>query len=128
MSEDDSQARRAIWHRGRSPTTSISSGPGVEHVPGEISLRVRVEQSQVRQRVIILGGAVSDTRTYTTNFTAKDGQILVLGDIIKRDEIKVERKAPILGDIPILGWYLFRKTDTQMVDTELMVFLYLIYF
>jgi type II secretory pathway component GspD/PulD (secretin) len=35
----------------------------------------------------------------------------------------VECKIPILGDIPILGWYLFRKTDTVATDVELMVFL-----
>lgn len=48
---------------------------------------------------------------------------MVLGGIIQREESEVERKIPILGDIPVLGWYLFRKKDTVAKDKELMVFL-----
>ncbi len=88
----------------------------------EVALRVRVEASQQRSGETLFGGAIIDTRNYRTDLSVKSGQTIVLGGILQREESEVERKVPILGDIPLLGW-LFKKRDSMVRDVELMVFL-----
>jgi type II secretion system protein D len=88
----------------------------------QVDLKVRVEASQIRPGETLFGGAIIDTRNYRTDLTVENQQTLVLGGIIQREESEVERKIPILGDIPFLRW-LFKKTDTVARDIELMVFL-----
>ena len=52
----------------------------------------------------------------------KDGETVVLGGIIQREQGNVDRKVPGLGSIPGLRW-LFRKKDTVAREVELIVFL-----
>lgn len=47
-----------------------------------------------------------------TQATLKAGQSLLLGGFVQDRETSVERKLPLLGDIPLLGG-LFRNTDTE---------------
>ncbi|MCZ6796258.1 MAG: hypothetical protein O7J95_21820, partial [Planctomycetota bacterium] len=89
---------------------------------GDVALGIRVEASQIRPGETLFGGAIIDTRNYRTDMTVKSGQTLVLGGIIQKEQSKVERKVPILGDIPLLGWF-FKKVDIVDRDVELMVFL-----
>jgi general secretion pathway protein D len=89
---------------------------------GEVALRIRVESSQIRKGETLFGGAILDTRNYRTDITVMSGQTLVLGGIIQTEESEVERKIPLLGDIPVIGW-LFKKVDTVREEVELMVFL-----
>ena len=89
---------------------------------GEVSMSIRVESSQIREGETPFGGFILDTRNYRTDLSVHDGQVLILGGIIQREESEVERKVPFLGDIPLLGWF-FKKKDTVARDVELMVFL-----
>ena len=88
----------------------------------EVDLKIRVESSQIRQGETLFGGAIIDTRNYRTDITVQSGETLVLGGIIQSEESEIERKVPLIGDIPLLGW-LFKKRDTVNRDIELMVFL-----
>lgn len=47
---------------------------------------------------------------------------MVIGGMIKDDKTETVHKVPVLGDIPLLG-KLFRRTDTRIEKTELMVFI-----
>jgi type II secretion system protein D len=89
---------------------------------GRVTLKIRVESSQIRKGELLFGGAIIDTRNYRTDLSVQSGQTVVLGGIIQREESEVERKVPLLGDIPLLG-YLFKKRDSVERDVELMVFL-----
>jgi general secretion pathway protein D len=51
-----------------------------------------------------------------------DGQIIVLGGLIEDTVNDTVEKIPILGDIPLLG-YFFRYQSTQRGKTNLMVFI-----
>lgn len=95
--------------------------PHINH-EGEVTLKIRVEASQIRPGETLFGGAIIDTRNYRTELTVSNGQTLVLGGILQREKSEVVRKVPLLGDIPIVGW-LFKKQDTVVKDVELMVFL-----
>ena len=52
-----------------------------------------------------------------------DGQIVVLGGLIRVEVRENEQKVPLLGDIPLLG-YLFKSRSTDVDTTNLMVFIH----
>ena len=89
---------------------------------GEVQLKIHVESSSVVPGETVLGGAVFDTRNFRTDLTSQDGQTRVLAGIIQRQISDINRKTPVLGDIPGLGW-LFKKRDKSSTQVELMVFL-----
>jgi general secretion pathway protein D len=66
---------------------------------------------------------ITNKRSIKTSVLVDDGQIVVLGGLIKDDLTQSEQKVPGLGDIPLLGW-LFRYEKTEKVKTNLMVFLH----
>lgn len=50
-----------------------------------------------------LGWPVVDVRTVQTSVVVDSGQTIVLGGMIKDEELVTNRKVPVLGDIPLLG-------------------------
>ena len=64
----------------------------------------------------------TNKRSIKTSVLVDDKQIIVLGGLIKDDLQETVQKVPLLGDIPLLGM-LFRNTATDLVKTNLMVFL-----
>ncbi len=67
-------------------------------------------------------GPTTTKRSMETTTIAKDQQTLVVGGLV-RDNITIsERKVPLLGDIPLLGW-LFRFQSRQTEKLNLLVFL-----
>ncbi|RME95605.1 MAG: hypothetical protein D6766_02855 [Verrucomicrobia bacterium] len=89
---------------------------------GDVALKIRAESSTIVPGQTLFGGAILDTRNFKTDVTVKDGQTLVLGGIMQRQEAETVRKTPVLGSIPGLG-LLFRKKDKTVRDVELLVFL-----
>jgi general secretion pathway protein D len=55
------------------------------------------------------------TRELKTKLAVKDGQSILMGGLISKDVTKNQNKVPLLGDIPILGW--FFKYEKE-VDTK----------
>ncbi|MBI4372434.1 MAG: type II and III secretion system protein, partial [Candidatus Omnitrophica bacterium] len=62
------------------------------------------------------------TQSLETTVIVKSGETLVVGGLIKDSESKLQRKLPLLGDIPILG-ALFRSEQIDFRKTELVIFL-----
>ena len=60
-------------------------------------------------------------RDVVTTVTVADGRVIVLSGLIREDRTKVERRIPILGSIPLIGW-LFRTTSDQTERTNLLIF------
>jgi len=58
----------------------------------------------------------------TTNMIVEDGQTLMLGGILFQTDSKIERKVPLLGDIPLVGG-LFRHNDVIKANNELIIFI-----
>ena len=89
-------------------------------------LRLKVEQESSELAAAPPGISTSDVitnkRSVKSTILANDGQIIVLGGLIK-DNIKVQvSKVPLLGDIPWLG-KLFSSSKEVNEKTNLMVFL-----
>ena len=61
-------------------------------------------------------------RSATTTVTLKDGESMVIGGLIGKEEENNIRKIPFLGDLPILG-ALFRNHHKTKAESELMIFL-----
>lgn len=78
--------------------------------------------------------ATADTSTFSSSFrdprirasrttlSVESGRIVSISGLMQRDETKIKRKLPILGDIPLFGVF-FTKWTTQKVDRELIIFL-----
>ncbi len=66
-------------------------------------------------------GPVTAKRSASTTVVVRDGQTAIIGGLLA-DSIKItERKVPILGDIPILG-YLFKVKTKKIEKTNLLIF------
>ena len=61
-------------------------------------------------------------RSATSRVAIQDGQTIVIGGLMDDRKIDTIRKVPVLGDMPCIG-RLFRRTVTQTVKTELLIFL-----
>lgn len=67
-------------------------------------------------------GPTTTKRSMETTTIAKDGQTLVIGGLVRDNLTISERKVPLLGDIPFLGW-LFKFQSRQTEKLNLLVFL-----
>ena len=99
----------------------------------EIKPRINNKNSltlEIAQKVESLGQTdartadiITNKRELSTRVLIENGDVLVLGGLI-RDEVKeTETKVPLLGDIPLLG-RLFRGSSSSLVKSNLMVFIH----
>jgi type II secretion system protein D len=70
----------------------------------------------------VIRSPIIDTTMAQTTVSAADGETIVLGGLITKNDTKDERKVPLLGDIPVLG-ILFRYNLSQVQRTELLIVL-----
>ncbi len=61
---------------------------------------------------------ITDDNSLSAYVDIEDGQQLIVGGIIRKNQKQVENKVPILGDVPLLG-RLFKSTETEFQDTEI---------
>ncbi len=87
----------------------------------EITVEIQPEVSDV-VGTGATGLPVVSKRTVTTKIRVKDGETIVIGGLIQKNESLTQRKVPLLGDIPILG-YLFSRTDKKVDEVETVVFI-----
>ncbi|MBF0322445.1 MAG: type II secretion system secretin GspD, partial [Magnetococcales bacterium] len=88
-----------------------------------IRLDIQQELSDVKDTPTLgAEGVVTNTRSIKTAVMVEDGQVLILGGLIRNKQQKSNDRVPILGDIPILG-QLFRYETNANGKTNLMVFL-----
>lgn len=90
---------------------------------GTIKLAIYNESSSVVQSSRTdPAGVTTDIRIIENNVLADDGQIIVLGGLIKDDASATEEKVPGLGSLPVIG-NLFKYQSRKRTKTNLMVFL-----
>lgn len=65
---------------------------------------------------------VRDEMETTTNMIVQDGQTLLLGGILFQQDSRIERKLPLLGDVPLVGG-LFRHNEVSLANNEMLVFI-----
>lgn len=65
---------------------------------------------------------IISTRSADTTVMIKESETLVIGGLISETTIKIKKKVPILGDIPLLGLLFSKKEDTTS-KTDLLIFI-----
>jgi type II secretory pathway component GspD/PulD (secretin) len=105
---------------------SVSSGIRLEITPfaspdGEVTVLVKPEVGDV------VGKGSNDLpeisrRTVSTSVRVPDGETFTIGGLSLQQGKGVQRKIPILGSIPVLG-YLFRYEQKETKESELVIFL-----
>ncbi len=92
-----------------------------------ITLAVKPEISnKVGDATFIFAGAtvaspIIDTRSLDSNVLIKSGDTLAIGGLIQDEVNKARNKVPILGDIPVLG-YFFQERLNARTKRNLLVF------
>ncbi|MBN1586001.1 MAG: secretin and TonB N-terminal domain-containing protein [Candidatus Omnitrophica bacterium] len=61
------------------------------------------------------------TRKAVTQVMVRDGETIAIGGLISELTLDVEKKVPILGDLPVVG-YLFKKIESGVDRTNLIFF------
>lgn len=61
-------------------------------------------------------------RSIKTNIAVTEGDTVVLGGLMKDEEIETVKKVPLLGDLPLIGW-LFKGKSSQKKKVNMLVFL-----
>ncbi len=88
---------------------------------GEITSYIECEVSNIVDINPETGIPRLSTRRAEANIRARDGETIVIGGLTQRQTDTVERRIPILSDIPIIGG-LFTSSRTRSTDTELVFF------
>ena len=87
---------------------------------GFITMYVHPEVSSLTSS-LDAGPRVS-TREADATIRVRDGETIIIGGLIKRQDDRTKGRVPIIGHIPILGW-LFNKASSDLTSTELVVFI-----
>lgn len=86
-----------------------------------VTMDIYQEVSEVTANNPTLGATTSQRKAKTT-VVASDGQTIVIGGLIKDKETKGVSKVPLLGDIPLLGWF-FRSTINEKKKINLIIYI-----
>ena len=87
-----------------------------------VVLDIMQEVSSISKTSVIASDVITNERKIQTKILALDGQVVVLGGLIKDDVQDAQQKVPLLGDIPYLG-RLFRSDAERVSKQNLMVFI-----
>jgi len=96
---------------------------------GYVTLKIEPEVSEWLRDKTLVGGEgvevevpVIYKQTTSTRVMVKDGNTLVIGGLIKTKNTEQIRKVPILGDIPILGFF-FKHKAKRVEKKDLLIFI-----
>jgi general secretion pathway protein D len=67
-------------------------------------------------------GPSTSKRSASTTVVVKDRETMVIGGLIRDNVTSSTMKVPLLGDIPILGWF-FKYKTSKVEKTNLMIFI-----
>jgi len=61
-------------------------------------------------------------RMVKTNIVVPNGDTAVIGGLMKENETVLQKKVPLLGDIPVLGW-LFKSSEVSKEKVNMLIFI-----
>lgn len=107
----------------------------IEKIPSGVILKVTPQISDNGDITLALEPSVDDIvavgpdglptirkRKVTATVRIRDGETVVLGGLVEERDMKLVRKTPILGSLPIIG-RLFRTSRTETVRKEVAIFI-----
>jgi type II secretory pathway component GspD/PulD (secretin) len=125
-----------LRYRVLQSVTAAGSNFTVETVPVGVALLVRPrvhDDGYITLKVHPVVSTVTDfigpekipqtaSREADSTIRMKDGETIVIGGLIREDDLKILRQVPLLGQLPLIG-ELFRNRTTQRTKSEVTVFL-----
>jgi type IV pilus secretin PilQ/predicted competence protein len=69
----------------------------------------------------VVASPIIDTRTLDSNVLIKSGDTLAIGGLLQDEAVKSRTKVPLVGDVPILGYFFQSRTNIR-VKRNLLVF------
>jgi type II secretory pathway component GspD/PulD (secretin) len=89
---------------------------------GEITMSLYPQVSTVTSFLEVNGASYPQisTREAQTTLRVKSGESIVLGGLVRDEEIKNVQKVPFLADLPILGEF-FRRTRNQKTSSQIII-------
>ncbi len=99
----------------------LSAIPSITN-DNRIVMTIKVEKSEPDYSHVVDGIPTIAKRNANTELVVNDGETVVLGGIISKNEGESEWSVPFLSDIPLIGW-LFKKKSKSENQSELMIFL-----
>jgi type II secretory pathway component GspD/PulD (secretin) len=90
-----------------------------------VTVKIKPEVSSVVGQVVTASNntiPVIEASEAETVVTVKDGATIVIGGLMKEEDITQVKKVPVLGDIPVLG-FAFRNKSRSKKKTEIIIFL-----
>ncbi len=105
----------------------ISASLGLSATPtitndNKIAMTINVEKSEPDFSHQVDGIPTITKRNATSEVVMNNGETIVLGGILTKNESEVESGVPFLSQIPVIGW-LFKKKSTIDNQSELMIFI-----
>lgn len=85
-----------------------------------VNMQIVVEIDQFTNPDLTSGDRIN--RNVITNAMIKSGDILALGGLVREITTDAVVQTPILGDIPILGWF-FKQKNRNVLTTSLTIFI-----
>lgn len=126
-----------------------TSGPVVTYNPGEpvefgvklnvtptvntesnITVKIEPELTRFVRDAVAPNGQtypIIATKKISTVFCLESGRTVAIGGLTETEDNDQEKKIPLLGDIPLIGKYLFSHTHKQKSQKETMIFVTLGY-
>jgi len=87
-----------------------------------VVLDIVQEVSSISQQLLAAADVITNERKIETKVLASDGDVVVLGGLVKDDIQNSQQGVPILQDIPLLG-RLFRNDIVSVTKSNLLVFI-----
>lgn len=89
---------------------------------GKIALDLFTEVTNIEGGASLISNPTFNKRNVKTYVTVQDRQTIVIGGLVSTERLQAIQKIPLLGDIPLLGFF-FRRTTYTKKRVNLMVFI-----
>ncbi|OGX14898.1 MAG: hypothetical protein A2166_03375 [Omnitrophica WOR_2 bacterium RBG_13_41_10] len=97
--------------------------PRINSDTNEITLVINPKSSITSTNAVWTSQSDAEVRSTKSIVKVRDGETVMLGGLLHKDKAVVEKKLPILGDIPFIGILFRHKNQTKDIDRELIVFI-----
>jgi type IV pilus assembly protein PilQ len=86
-----------------------------------VAMSIKAQKDSPDRSIIVQGAPAIDKKEAGTELLVNDGDTIVIGGIITREETLGKAGVPVLSDVPVLGW-LFRSEASTDNERELLIF------
>jgi type IV pilus assembly protein PilQ len=101
------------------PTVNTENNITVRLVP---ELSRLLGQKTVGEGATQISFPRTQIRKISTLFNLESGSTVAIGGLTETTDVESVKKIPLLGDIPVIGKYLFRHTHTEKKQDEVIIF------